>query len=42
MAAAGIQQVASGNDDANAAMLAVNRRLGYVPLATVWSVALPL
>ena len=42
MAAAGIRQVATGNDDANAAMLAVNRRLGYAPLATVWSVALPL
>ena len=42
MAAAGIRQVATGNDDANAAMLAVNRRLGYAPVATVWSVTLPL
>ena len=42
MAAGGIRQVATGNDDANAAMLAVNLRLGYAPLATVWSVALPL
>lgn len=42
MAAAGIRLAATGNDDANGPMIAVNRRLGYAPVATVWSVELPL
>ncbi len=33
-AAAGITQVVTHNDDTNAPMLAINRRLGYRPLAT--------
>lgn len=37
-AAAGITTCGTGNDDANAAMLAVNRRLGYHRVATVRSV----
>jgi RimJ/RimL family protein N-acetyltransferase len=31
-AANGIEQVATGNDDTNAPMLAINRRLGYRPI----------
>jgi GNAT superfamily N-acetyltransferase len=41
-AASGVTLAATANDDANAAMLAVNRRLGYAPIATAWSLELPL
>ena len=37
MAAAGITLCSTGNDRANAPMLAVNDRLGYRPSATTWS-----
>lgn len=37
MAAAGVTLCSTGNDRANAAMLAVNDRLGYRPSATTWS-----
>jgi GNAT superfamily N-acetyltransferase len=36
-AAEGIKTCSTGNDDANAAMLAVNDRLGYRPSAVTWS-----
>jgi GNAT superfamily N-acetyltransferase len=36
-AAAGISTCGTGNDDANAPMLAVNDRLGYRPSAVTWS-----
>ena len=36
-AADGITTCSTGNDDANAAMLAVNDRLGYRPAAVTWS-----
>ena len=41
-AASGVTLAATANDDANGAMLAVNRRLGYAPIATAWSVELSL
>ncbi|GAA5141566.1 hypothetical protein GCM10023340_03490 [Nocardioides marinquilinus] len=42
MAAAGVTTCGTGNDDANAAMLAVNARLGYRPVATTCSASLTL
>lgn len=36
LAAAGVTQCATGNDAANAPMLAVNGALGYRPFATTW------
>jgi GNAT superfamily N-acetyltransferase len=41
MAAAGITRCCTANDDANAAMRAVNDRLGYRPFATTWSAGRP-
>jgi GNAT superfamily N-acetyltransferase len=40
-AADGITTCGTGNDDANAPMLAVNDRLGYRPSATTWSARRP-
>ncbi|MGN6575048.1 MAG: GNAT family N-acetyltransferase [Nocardioides sp.] len=37
LAGAGVTQAGTGNDGANAAMLAVNRRLGYRPIASTWT-----
>ena len=42
MAVAGVRSAATVNDDENGPMLAVNRRVGYVPAAQIWSVELPL
>lgn len=37
LAAAGVRTCATGNDEENRAMLAVNARLGYRPTASIWS-----
>jgi hypothetical protein len=37
LAAAGVTRAATGNDEANAAMLAINGRLGYRPIASTWT-----
>jgi GNAT superfamily N-acetyltransferase len=37
LAAAGVTRAGTGNDGANAAMLAVNERLGYRPIASTWT-----
>jgi RimJ/RimL family protein N-acetyltransferase len=41
LAADGVTRCSTGNDEANAAMLAVNHRLGYRPAATVWTAERP-
>ncbi len=42
MAAAGVRTASTVNDDENGPVLAVNRRLGYTPLARTWSTELSL
>jgi GNAT superfamily N-acetyltransferase len=41
LAAAGVTRCSTGNDESNAAMLAVNARLGYRPSASMWSARRP-
>ena len=41
LADAGVTVCSTGNDAANAPMLAVNHRLGYRPSASTWSVRRP-
>ncbi len=41
LAAAGVTNCATGNDEENRAMLAVNERLGYRPSASIWSARRP-
>lgn len=41
LADAGVVRCSTGNDEANAPMLAVNHRLGYRPSATIWTARRP-
>ncbi len=41
LADAGVVRCSTGNDEANAPMLAVNHRLGYRPEATIWTARRP-